>query len=57
MILYGCKGRRLFPIVSAISRCDPSRKKAILENLQIFQNCKYKNNFPLKMARAHAAAI
>ena len=56
MILYGCKGRRLFPIVSAISRCDPSRKKAILENLQIFQNCKYKN-FPLKMARAHAAAI
>ena len=57
MILYGCKGRRLFPIVSAISRCDPSREKAILENPQIFQNCKYKNKFPLKMARAHAAAI
>ena len=29
-----------------------SREEAILENLQIFQNCKYKNNFPLKMARA-----
>ena len=34
-----------------------SREKAILENPQIFQNCKYKNNFPLKMAKAHAAAI
>ena len=32
-------------------------KKAILENPQIFQNCKYKNIFPLKMAKAHAAAI
>ncbi len=34
-----------------------SHEEAILENPQIFQNCKYKNNFPLKMAKAHAAAI
>ena len=28
---------------NAVCRCDPSREKAILENPQIFQNCKYKN--------------
>ena len=34
-----------------------SYEEAILENPQIFQNCKYKNNFPLKMVKAHAAVI
>ena len=30
---------------NAVCRCNPSREKAILENPQIFQNCKYKNIF------------
>ena len=34
MILYGCKGRRLFPIVSAISRCDLSRENRPLPGIQ-----------------------
>ena len=37
---------------NAVSLHDPSREKAILENPQIFQNCKIKIIFPLIMARA-----
>ena len=46
-----------FPLCLPFLTVTSPVKKAILENPQIFQNCKYKNNFPLKMARAHAAAI
>ena len=46
-----------FPLYLLFPAATSSVKKAILENPQIFQNCKYKNNFPLKMAKAHAAAI
>ena len=37
--------------------CDPTREKAILENPQIFQNCKLKIIFPLFMRKANAARI
>ena len=33
------------------------REKAIEKNPQIFLDCKIKNNFPLIMAKANAAAI
>ena len=46
-----------FPLYLLFPAVTSPVKKAILENPQIFQNCKYKNNFPLKMAKAHAAAI
>lgn len=36
---------------------DPTREKAILENSQIFQNCKLKIIFPLFMRKANAARI
>ena len=36
----------------AASRNDPSREKATLENPQIFQSCKFKNNSSAAIARA-----
>ena len=36
---------------------DSSREKAILENPQIFQNCKYKNNFSDEFAQSNAEGI
>ena len=36
---------------------DPTREKAILENPQIFQNCKLKIIFPLFMRKANAERI
>ena len=35
----------------------PSREKAILENPQIFQNCKYKNIFSADDAQSNAERI
>ena len=51
------KADACFPLCLPFLTATSPVKKAILENPQIFQNCKYKNNFPLMMAKAHAAAI
>ena len=40
----------------AVYRCGPSREKAILENPQIFQNCKYKNIFSADDAQSERGA-
>ena len=42
---------------NAVHHCDPSREKAILENPQIFQNCKYKNIFSAEDGQSTAEAI
>ena len=42
---------------NAVCRCDPSREKAILENPQIFQNCKYKNKISAEDGQSAAEAI
>ena len=42
--------------VNAVSLYDPICEKAIQENPQIFLNCNYKINFPLKMPRARRRA-
>ena len=46
------KADACFPLCLPFLTATSPVKKAILENPQIFQNCKYKNNFPLKMVRA-----
>ena len=48
---------RCFLVANAVYRCDPSREKAILENPQIFQNCKYKNIFSADDAQSNAERI
>ena len=41
----------------AVHRYDPSREKAILENPQIFQNCKIINNISADDAQSKAERI
>ena len=57
----GVPAARLFPqktsAVAAVSRCVPSREKAILENPQIFQNCKVINNYSADYDQSAAEAI
>ena len=47
----------MFFVANAVYRCGPSREKAILENPQIFQNCKYKNIFSADDAQSNAERI
>ena len=42
---------------NAVSRYDPSREKAILENPQIFQNCEIINNLSADDAQSKAERI
>ena len=50
---------RASPFGTAVQPCGniPSREKAMLENPQIFQHCKFKNIFPLMMRRATRSAF
>ena len=57
----GVPAARLFPqetsAVAAVSRCVPSREKAIPENPQIFQNCEIINHFSAEDAQSNAERI
>ncbi|EDP22243.1 hypothetical protein MCC02041_22370 [Faecalibacterium prausnitzii] len=52
---------RLFPqetsAAAAVSRCVPSREKAIPENPQIFRNCEILNHFSAEDAQSNAERI
>ena len=48
---------RTVKFASAVAGHDPTREKAILENPQIFQNCKIKIMIPLTMRRAKRSAF
>ena len=57
----GVPAARLFPqetsAVAAVSRCVPSREKAIPENPQIFRNCEIINHFSAEDAQSNAERI
>ena len=50
---------RVSSLCAVVQPCGntPSREKAMLENPQIFQHCKFKNIFPLMMRRATRSAF
>ena len=57
----GVPAARLFPqetsAAAAVSRCVPSREKAIPENPQIFRNCEILNHFSADDAQSNAERI
>ena len=55
------RSKRIFTrgavVENAVYRCAPFCEKAILENPQIFQNCKYKNIFSAEDGQSATEAI